>query len=166
MVSPRSLSVYRVPSSACSETVQQMVREPHGSCSAPPSSSSFSLVHPSYLILTFTFFFCIIHEASSLQFALSLTSSASFSCPVFRVLFSSFASYTSSSISCVSLPLIFLLSRSFCFCFLFLVFYFLATCSDSSLHRFPLSYSRYFISFHLPLLFCSLRSARFTVPFF
>lgn len=163
MVSPRSLSVYRVPSSACSETVQQMVREPHGSCSAPPSSSFFSLVLPSYLFLTFTFFFCIIHEA---QFALSLTSSASFSCPVFRVLFSFFASYTSSSISCVSLPLIFFLSRSFCFCFLFLAFYFFATCSDSSLHRFPLSYSLYFISFHLPLLFCSLRSARFTVPFF
>lgn len=164
MVSPRSLSVYRVPSSACSETVQQMVREPHGSCSAP-SSSSFSLVLPSYLILAFTFFFCIIHEASSLQF-LSLTSSASFSCPVFRVLFSSFAFYTSSSISCVSLPLIFLLSRSFCCCFLFLVFYFFATCSDSSLHRFPLSYSRCFVSFHLLLLFCSFRSARFTVPFF
>ena len=100
MVSPRSLSVYRVPSSACSETVQQMVREPHGSCSAP-SSSSFSLVLPSYLVLTFTFFFCIIHEASSLQF-LSLTSSASFSCPVFRVLFSSFAFYTSSSTSYLS----------------------------------------------------------------
>lgn len=64
------------------------------------------------------------------------------------------------------LPLIFLLSRSFCFCFLFLVFYFFATCSDSSLHRFPLSHSRCFVSFHLLLLFCSFRSARFTVPFF
>lgn len=72
MVSPRSLSVYRVPSSACSETVQQMVREPHGSCSAPPSSSSFSLVLSSFLILTFTFFFCIMHEASFLAISLSL----------------------------------------------------------------------------------------------
>lgn len=73
MVSPRSLSVYRVPSSACSETVQQMVREPHGSCSAPPSSSSFSLVLSSFLILTFTFFFCIMHEASFFAISLSLS---------------------------------------------------------------------------------------------
>lgn len=45
MVSPRRpRTVYRVPSSACSETVQQMVQEPHGSCSASPSSTSSSFL--------------------------------------------------------------------------------------------------------------------------